>query len=108
MGKVWLNEVGKLWVDIERVANLGHAGSLVLLLFALALPEALAGGLPRGGARVDGGGWAVGEDVELAGGRLGVVGGEEGLAGCAKGAEGVEVELGEVVGVGVFGLGLRG
>lgn len=37
-----------------------------------------------------------------------MVGRKEGLAGCAEGAEGVEVELGEVVGVGVFGLGLWG
>lgn len=35
-----------------------------------------------------------------------MVGGEEGLAGCAEGTEGVEVELGEVVGVCFFGLGL--
>lgn len=66
--KVWLDEVSKLRVDVERITDFRHAGRLVLLLFALTLPELLLGGLARRGARVDGGARAAWEQGGFGGG----------------------------------------
>ena len=54
MRKVWLDKVCKLWVNVQRVANLRHTCSLFLLLLALSLPELLPRRLAGCGTRVDG------------------------------------------------------
>lgn len=96
MSEIRLNEVGKLGVDVERVGNLRHARSLFFLFFTLALPEFLLLGLTRGGAAVDGGGGAVGEERGFRG-RCAVVGGEDGLACIAESAERTKVEFTQAV-----------
>lgn len=99
--EIRLNQVRKLGVNIQWVRDLRHASRLLVLLLALALPELLLLRLARGGAAVEGGAGAVGEEGGF-GGRGAVVGGEDGLACIAQHAHGAEVELAEAVGVALF------
>jgi hypothetical protein len=90
--EIWLDEMRKLRVDVERIRNLWYVRDF--LFFLLALPETLLLWLAGGCPRVDGGCWPVGPGLC---GRRAVVARKDRLTSVAKYTQWAKVELRETV-----------